>query len=356
MRKDYILTDTAQTKRLKELCLSNSAYSCGGDIYKLLNYDTLHELVKKIPEKTIKLKSSLLYGKDTITSEEKFLENLDKYIGYVKDNYFIKHSELTLLIELTLNNKYNEILFEMDDFHENENYIKYHDAFRKMFLYNFYDNICFYSKFVNRYSSINLFLDEIKYLDFDDSEDIILIENYLSKIISNRFDNVYNSFIPYNEAEEKQYNFYIHQVDWVLSDYYEKGTYKFDIKDTDYYIDLYGGDKLIFNILKNKKFKDEILVRFGIINKNFCADKVVIFRKKEFKNILNRLKKIDVSKKYDETYDFVDPSLRFNFWNEEGIQFLDIFFEYSDNISNKYMVALDTEDTKNLYELICKQV
>lgn len=71
---------------------------------------------------------------------------------------------------------------------------------------------------------------------------------------------------------------------------------------------------------------------------------------------MNRLKKIDISKKYDVTYDFIDPSLRFNFWNEEGIQFLDIFFEYSDNSSNKYMVALDTEDTKNLYELISKQV
>ena len=63
MSNDFILADTDQTKRLKEICLSSSAYSCSGEIYKLLSREVLHELVKRIPNKSIKLPSDLLYGK-----------------------------------------------------------------------------------------------------------------------------------------------------------------------------------------------------------------------------------------------------------------------------------------------------
>ena len=77
---------------------------------------------------------------------------------------------------------------------------------------------------------------------------------------------------------------------------------------------------------------------------------------KEFKKILERLKKIDVSKKYDTTYNFIDSSLKFNFWNEQKMQFLDIIFEYNNNSTNKYMISLDPRDTKKLYKLISKQV
>ena len=44
-----------------------------------------------------------------------------------------------------------------------------------------------------------------------------------------------------------------------------------------------------------------------------------------------------------------------NFWNYEGTQFLDIYFEYSDN-GDKFVIGLDPEDTKNLYKLIKEQV
>ena len=355
MSNEFILPDTDQIRRMKEVCLSSSAYSCGGELYKLLSRDILHELVKKIPNKSIKLPSDLLYGKKVITSEEKFLENLDKYIGYIKDRYLIQHIELLILIEMSLSNKYNSILFDMSDYHHNQNYIKYHDAFRKMFLFNFYDNIRFYSKYVDKYDSINLFLDETKDLDFDDPKDIILLENIFIKVFNNRFDNLFNSFVPNNEVDEDKYYFYIHQVNWVLSDYYEKGTYSFELTDNDHYIDLYNGDKLIFNVIKDKRIKDEIKVRFGVINKNFCADKIITFKKQEFKNILDRIKNIDTHKTFDVNYDFIDSTLVMNFWNYEGIQFLDIYFEYSNN-GDKFVISMDPEDTKNLYKLIKEQV
>ena len=52
-----------------------------------------------------RIKTNLIIERVKTTIEE---ENLDKYISYVKDNYFIQHNELTLIIELTLKNKYNE--------------------------------------------------------------------------------------------------------------------------------------------------------------------------------------------------------------------------------------------------------
>ena len=54
----------------------------------------------------VKLNSTLLYGRAIITTEERFLENLNKYIGYVRDHYFINHIEQFCLIETSLTNKY----------------------------------------------------------------------------------------------------------------------------------------------------------------------------------------------------------------------------------------------------------
>ena len=52
----------------------------------------------------------------------------------------------------------------------------------------------------------------------------------------------------------------------------------------------------------------------------------------------------------------IDSSLKFNFWIEQKMQFLDIIFEYNNNSTNKYMISLDPRDTKKLYKLISKQV
>ena len=180
-----------------------------------------------------------------------------------------------------------------------------------------------------------------------------MIEERMSKIINNRFSNIYNAFVPYEEIEKQHYEFYIQQIDWIISDFYENQLYRFDIKDNDHYINLHDGDKIIFNVLNNK---EKVSIKFGIINRNFCADKIVVFTQKEFKEILERLKKIDVSKKYDTTYSFIDSSLKFNFWNEQKMQFLDIIFEYNNNSTNKCMISLDPRDTKKLYKLISKQV
>ena len=96
MLDSFKLNDTEQTKRMKKLVLGDAYVNT--EMYKLLNYENLHKLVVKIQKGELKLSSDLVYGKYTITKEEKFLENLDHYISYVKNHYFIDSMELTLLI------------------------------------------------------------------------------------------------------------------------------------------------------------------------------------------------------------------------------------------------------------------
>lgn len=355
MEENYSLKDTKQTKRLKDICLSSTAYSCKGEIYQLLNYKTLHDLVDNIKEGELKLHSKLMYGKDKINSEEKFLENLDHYISYVKDHYFIQHIELGLIIELTLKNKYNAILFDMDDYYSDNNYVKYICEFKKMFLFNFYDNMCFYAMLVDNDSYIKTLKERLYKYDFDDEDDIDEIEKVLIPIINNRKDNLYNSFIPHNEYEEIHYDFYAHQIEWVISDYYEHGLFDFKLCDKDHHITTDNGDKILFNISKKKFYEKEIEIKFGIMNNHFRAFKTVYFRKNEFKELYDRLKKMDTSKNYDVNYDFVDSSLRFNFWCDDGYQFLDIRFEYDYKSGNYITILLSPNDTKELFNLIKSQ-
>ena len=175
-----MVKETEQIKRMKELSL-NSVYSCCGEIYRLFSYENLPKLIKKIKMGEVKLNSTLLYGRDIITTEERFLENLNKYIGYVRDHYFINHIEQFCLIETSLTNKYTKCLFELKDYHVDENYEYYHDMFRKMFMFNFYDNIFYFSNWVDEDSSIKKFVNKFK-----------------------------------------DYNFYICQIEWVLDDTYKE--------------------------------------------------------------------------------------------------------------------------------------
>ena len=52
------------------------------------------------------LKSKLLYGRDYLIFEENFVALLDKYVGYVRNTYTIKHNELVIILEGTLKNMY----------------------------------------------------------------------------------------------------------------------------------------------------------------------------------------------------------------------------------------------------------
>lgn len=219
MKPNYVLRDTRQTKRMKKHSLL-WCYGCSGEIYKLLNLKILHKLVKKIERGKIQLKSKMLYGRNYITYEENFISLLDKYIGYVRDTYTINHNELIMVLEESLKNIHNECLFIKTDFHDG--YEFFLNDFKKLFLANPVYNIRFFAKYGEEYEGIQKANKFLKNKKLTDSKDLIKIENFFIGVINNRKDNLFNCFIPHSEIKNRDYDFYMHQLDWVLRDYYKK--------------------------------------------------------------------------------------------------------------------------------------
>ena len=348
--------DLNQIERMKSLCLDND-YTCLGEIYKLFKYDNLRNLVSKIPVGSVKLKSDIVYGKDEITMEEKFLENLSNYIGYVKKTFHINYIEELLIIDITLNSKYSDILYSAKDIHIEENHYYFMNNFKKMFLYNFVQNILYFKKYADAKSSIFKFANEIEKYNFDNEVELNTIESIIKDVIKVRNDNLYDSFTPYCEIKSRDYNFYIVKLEMILDEYFRKYyTLPMTIEENDNYIILDNKDYLILNITSSISDSDKIEITFGIKNNNFKAKKHnITFLKREWEEITTRLKNVNDTDRYEEQYSFVDSSIVFEIWNDEGHQYIDIIFEY-DNSGDSLRISLSGNDTKNLYDLINKQI
>lgn len=217
---DHFLKDTKQISKMKKIALS-PIYSCSGEMYKLLSYEVLHKLVKKIKKGEVHLSNKILYGRDIITTEEKFLENLNGYIGFVKDNYFIEHVEQLYLIELSLSNKYSEVLFSILEYTADENYKYYDNQFKRMFLYNFFNNIVLLEKYASEESDIRKFINKYQNYNFDSDEDIEKFERIFKKINSKRENGLFNAFVIIDENDENTLNFYLFEVERLLKKYFE---------------------------------------------------------------------------------------------------------------------------------------
>ena len=359
MVDSHKLSDTEQTARMKQLALDNN-YSCCGEMYKLLNHEELHNLVKKIKKGTVKLISNLLYGRYEITKEERFLENLDHYISYVKNHYYMNSSDQFMIIEMSLKTKYADILFEEKDFHNDQNYYNYFDKFRKMFFYNFYDNLKYYSKKSDKHSYLNRLLEDLDGLDYDDIEDMIKIENILSRVFFVRKDNLYNANVPHEETMKDNYVFYLEQIEWVARDYYNKYREEpFEINYDDNYLDV-DGSIVLFNVcdtVLNKKDDDLIEIEFGIKNSNFSAyKKKKMFRKWELLEFLDIYKKHSKEPKFDINFDTIDSTLMFNFWKDAGCSYLDLQFDFAEFSTDHYTISFNENDMITFLKMIKAQI
>jgi len=211
-----------QIERLKKICLDKH-FDTGGDIHSLLEKEILVNLLNKRPisKGKVKLTSSIVYGKDILTTEEKFIENLNIYIGFVRDNYHICHIEQLMLIELSLTTPYVDVLYSTLDFHKDDNYNYYHNNFRRLFFATFYNNIIHYANDKNIDVDYKKFIEEIKDYDYENDEDIIELDKILTKVINIRKDNLYQAFLPYTEYKKNDL-FHINQINWIISDYYKE--------------------------------------------------------------------------------------------------------------------------------------
>ena len=314
LASEFVLEDTKQIARMKQMALSD-AYSCSGEMYKLLSYEVMHNLVKKIKKREVKLNSKLVYGKDVITTEEKFLENLDHYIGYVRDNYFIDHYEQICLIELSLGNKYSDVLFSLEDIHSEEGYEFYYSEFRKMFINNFYENVFYFGSVAEANSFIKRFVSEFEEYNFDDNRNIKEIEEIFKKIVSCRNNNLFNSFVPNAEYNNKNLEFYYHQIEWVLSDYYGAKDKILLIDKTMLISDF---TYLTFDITSNVKTlkkDDDLIIRLRIKNKWFdYTTTAPLMKKRELFELIQLIKDIEPTQPEEVEFSFINPDLRFSFW------------------------------------------
>jgi len=352
--KEKSVVDEQRIKRLKKICLS-SVYTCSGDIYKLLDSKNLQNLVKNIDNGNIQLPSELVYGRKIITKEEKFIENLDKYICFVKDFCHIDIMEQNLIIETTLNNKYSKILYSLEDYYQEKGFNKYLTEFMKMLWFNLYDNIVFFFKYADKDSAIKTFLNNIENLDFD--KNISDLDKIFTQIINNRKNNLYNSFLHHTEYDERHYDFYINQINWLLEDYYkDKIVDSFDIRNIDHSV-FVNKTYILFSIngnIKKAKERDGITVSFGMKNKHFNAmitDE--LFEKKEFLRLLDTFKLVKKNKEVTQRMDFINPILVFKFIYDDEHQWLDIKYKHDySNSDDYYSLELDKDEIIKLYTLI----
>lgn len=343
---------------LQEMC-NNDVYSCNGELIRIFKSFYIKPLVKELKEGQIKLSSDLVFNKLVVSLDELFLYNLDRYICYVRDTYFINHAELQAILPLTLNNKYSKILLSKDDFHKDFNYLNYYNEFRRMFLFNIYENVFFYNEHTSGFLSLKRFATQIENYNFDDNKDILKLENIFIQIINNRNNNLYNSFVSYREIDKEHYHFERRQLETILDEYYDNNKLKqFDIVDKDNYIEVQNGSTILFNLKSNtkgQKSRKSLFIEFGIKNDNFNA-KVgdILLEKNELLNLVTKLKNNNEKEKYDEVT-YINPTLRFNFWCDNGNRFLDIIFEYG-NGCDYYSLSLNKKDIKKLCDLIVKQI
>lgn len=109
------------------------------DIYSFSKDNEFVQLINNLNKKHyIKVTSNLIHKTDEINQIEQFIFNLDNYITYIKQNIFINQIELKYIINQTIYNKYNKILYS--DIYYYDNIDLYINNFKKMFMYNYINN------------------------------------------------------------------------------------------------------------------------------------------------------------------------------------------------------------------------
>lgn len=118
------------------------------DIIALSSDNKFKALLKRINKShNITVTSHLIHKKKKISSTEQFFFNLDNYISFLKRHLYINQFEIRIIINLTIYNEYNNILFDNEYYYSNIQ--KYENSFIKMFMYNYNKNIIIINKYIS---------------------------------------------------------------------------------------------------------------------------------------------------------------------------------------------------------------
>lgn len=213
IKKQYMIN------KIKRLCF-HTAYFSGSEIYRLLKYDTLKEMIFKIKKGNIKLSSTLLFGKKEITAEEQFVYILNRYITFVKDNFFIGTNEVIIIIEETIKSKYSKVLYSKKEFNKLENHKYYYNSFKRMFLEQVFNN---FKKLFNEYNN-EPFFKKLSSLSLDNDEDLEQIFLTFKEIINFRHKDLYYFF---ENTNNNTYGKDLYIIKWksLINDYIKSDYY-----------------------------------------------------------------------------------------------------------------------------------
>lgn len=139
--------------------LSKDYINNSSDILSYYKNDNFKKLLDKLDDSIITVNSRLIHTKN-ITYLEQFIFNLDNYISYIKSILNINQLQIRYIIELTLYNKNNLILFNKNYFYDNKDY--YIKEFKKLFMYNYIKNYNTLKKYINiKKLSFDKFIDKL---------------------------------------------------------------------------------------------------------------------------------------------------------------------------------------------------
>ena len=116
------------------------------DIIEFLKDKHLLKLYNSLGNNRIKVTSNLIHKTNYISIREQFIFNLDNYITFIKDKLHLNQQEVKYIISLTLNNRYNKILYHNKYYYSDINY--YHKQFVNMFMFEYKKNISFLKKYI----------------------------------------------------------------------------------------------------------------------------------------------------------------------------------------------------------------
>lgn len=109
------------------------------DIKSFTNDNEFKNIINKLDENIkIYVTSNLIHKTKVINQLEQFIFNLDNYITYLKQLIHISPLELRYIINLTIYNRYNKILYS--NLYYYSNITKYNNEFKKMFMNNYHIN------------------------------------------------------------------------------------------------------------------------------------------------------------------------------------------------------------------------
>lgn len=196
-------------KKIKKICFYPT-YFASCEIYRLLNYETLQNMLFSIKNGKVELSSKLLFGRKVISAEEQFVYILNKYIVFIRDNFHIRTNEFVAIIEETIKSQYSQILYSHLDFNTGENYKIFHREFKKMFLDRLLQNY----KAIFRQNIDNKLLTKLAKLSLNNDEELEEIFQIFKDIFHGRKSDLYYFFANYNEQNNDIYIKNIYKIKW----------------------------------------------------------------------------------------------------------------------------------------------